>query len=245
MSNTKTSKTSKKLSNAVNHTQLSVRGAGVTFGTNVVLRGVSFEIKKGEFIGLVGQNGSGKTTLLRVMLGLLSPTRGQASKHQETIIGYVPQRGQLYNAIVPISVLEVASLGSEGDKQKAQKALKSVGMGRFERRSFSELSGGQQQRVVIAKALASGADVLILDEPMTGVDKSSQTEFYGLLKRLHQQGRTIIMVSHDIDSVMKLVSRVICLNRTVIYDGTPEGFDSEHHLRSHHNTHVHHEGHYV
>lgn len=236
-----TSPTSKKLSNATDPVQLSVRGVGVTFGTDTVLQNISFDIYKGEFIGLVGQNGSGKTTLLRVILGLIAPTKGHTKNSSQAVIGYVPQRGQLYNGIVPISALEVVCLGSKGDKEKARRALKSVGMARLEKRNFSELSGGQQQRIVIAKALASGATVLILDEPTTGVDKASQTEFYALLKELHNEGRTIIMVSHDIDSVVKLVSRIICLNRAVVYDGPPEEFDLEHHLRSHYelNMHVH------
>ncbi len=218
---------------------IGTRNVGVTFGLDTVLRGVSIKIRQGEFVGLVGQNGAGKTTLLRVILGLIEPTKGEVQR-RKAVIGYVPQRGKLYNGIVPISVLEVASLGSKGDRAKAQSALQSVGMGSFLSRNFSDLSGGQQQRVVIAKALASGANILILDEPTTGVDKASQIEFYGLLKKLNQEDRTIIMVSHDIDSITKLVSRVICLNQAVVYDGPPEGFNAEQHLRSNYTMHVHH-----
>lgn len=218
--------------------QLSARDVTVRFGGDTALRNISFEIQSGEFVALVGQNGSGKTTLLRVLLGILKPTEGEAIIHEATI-GYVPQRGQLYSGAVPISVLEVVQLGSKGNKVKAREALKSVSMEGFEGRSFNELSGGQQQRVVIAKALASNADVLILDEPTTGVDIESQTEFYDLLRELHGKGRTIIMVSHDVDSVIKLVSRVICLNRQIIYDGPPEQFDSQQRLRSPYNVHLH------
>lgn len=213
--------------------QLEADNVSVVFGTDEALRDVSFSVHKGEFIGLVGQNGSGKTTLLRVLLGLLKPTKGEAKRYSKTI-GYVPQRGQLYSGIVPLSVNEVVRLGSRGDKTKALQALESVGMAGFEKRNFNELSGGQQQRVVIAKALASGAEVLILDEPTTGVDKESQAEFYALLRRLHKEGRTIIIVSHDIDSVISLVSRVVCLYRTIIYDGAPEEFDGNYHLQGRH-----------
>ena len=240
-----TSKTSEQHSSAGKRVQLSASDVGVVFGADEALRDVTFTIRSGEFIGLVGQNGSGKTTLLRVLLGLLKPTTGTAKRNNEVTIGYVPQRGQLYSGIVPISVLEVVRLGSSGNKAGARAALKNVGMGEFEKRNFNELSGGQQQRVVIAKALASGANVLILDEPTTGVDKASQAEFYTLLKRLHAEGRTIVMVSHDVDSVVKLVSRIICLNRTVVYDGSPEKFDLEHHLRSRYTVHVHHGGSHV
>lgn len=237
-----TSHTSKKHSTAAKRIQLSAHDISVSFGTDEVLNSVSFAIRAGEFVGLVGQNGSGKTTLLRVLLGLLKPTKGEAGTSSRVTIGYVPQRGQLYNGIVPMSVLEVVNLGSKGNTTKARQALKSVGMQAAFRRNFNDLSGGQQQRVVIAKVLASGANVLILDEPTTGVDKASQAEFYSLLKQLHDDGRTIIMVSHDIDSVVKIVSRVICLNRTVVYDGPPEAFDLSHHLRNKYTTHIHHGG---
>lgn len=244
MSNTITSQTSGKPLTADSRVQLAAHDIGVSFGTDEVLSSVSFQIHAGEFVGLVGQNGSGKTTLLRVLLGLLKPTKGEATRDGITI-GYVPQRGQLYNGIVPMSVLEVVNLGSKGDTAKARQALKSVGMLEWLKRNFNELSGGQQQRVVIAKALASGAHLLILDEPTTGVDKASQAEFYTLLKQLHAEGRTIIMVSHDIDSVVKIVSRVICLNRTVVYDGPPEAFDLNHHLRDKYTMHIHHGGSHV
>lgn len=240
-----TSKTSEKHLTASSEAQFTADAIDVSFGTDKVLSSVSFVVGQGEFIGLVGQNGSGKTTLLRVLLGLLKPSHGAALRGSSATIGYVPQRGQLYNGIVPVSVLEVVRLGSRGAVDRARASLESVGMKDFEKRNFNELSGGQQQRVVIAKALASGANVLILDEPTTGVDKASQADFYALLKQLHGEGRTIIMVSHDIDSVIKLVSRVICLNRSVVYDGPPEAFNVNHHLQSQYLTHIHHGGSHV
>ena len=224
-----TSQTSKQHLTANSDIQLAAKAINVSFGTDTVLHDVSFSIRSGEFIGLVGQNGSGKTTLLRVLLGLLEPTSGHAERSTKAI-GYVPQRGQLYSGIVPISVIEVVMLGSGGDKNAARKALMNVGLEGFERRSFNELSGGQQQRVVIAKALASNATVLILDEPTTGIDEASKAEFYTLLQRLHKDRHTIIMVSHDIDSVVLLVSRIIFLHHTILYDGSPAAFDLDYHM---------------
>ena len=189
------------------------------------LEGISLCVHKGEFIGVVGPNGSGKTTLLKAILGLLKPSSGNISKLTKGQIGYVPQRGQIYNAQVPISVMEVVKLGSRGDASSAKKALEAVNLGDLAKRRFNELSGGQQQRVIIAKALASSPSLLLLDEPMTGIDEKSQTEFNAILENLKQRGITIVMISHDVDVVRRLVTRVILLNRTVLYDGNPEKFE--------------------
>ena len=215
-----------------------VQDVSVTYGGEPVVREVSFTITQGEFVGLIGQNGSGKTTLLRVLLGLLRPTTGE-SERKGVRIGYVPQRGQLYNGIVPISVREVVQLGAKGNNLVALEALRSVGMESFKSRSFNELSGGQQQRVVIAKALASNANVLVLDEPTTGVDAASQAEFYDLLSKLHAEGKTILMVSHDVDLVIELATRVIFLDHAVRYDGPPERFDLEEYTLNQHAMHIH------
>lgn len=190
---------------------------------------VSFCIHAGEFLGLIGPNGAGKTTLLRVVLGLIQPTKGRVQA-SPVVIGYVPQRGALYNGTVPISVLEVARLSAKGSKIRALEALNEVHMADFAHARFNELSGGQQQRVSIAKALAAQADVLILDEPATGIDEQSQAAFYDLLRGLHQKGITIVMVSHEVDAVLKLVTRVICLNHSILYDGAPAHFEADKYL---------------
>jgi zinc transport system ATP-binding protein len=205
--------------------QINIDNLTVRYGTETVLDTVSCHVHKGDFVGLIGPNGAGKTTLLRVILGLLIPTSGAVTRH-DVILGYVPQRGNLYNGTVPISVLEVVMLGANGSKSIASEALQAVHMETYARKRFTELSGGQQQRISIAKALASNADVLILDEPTTGVDERSQTDFYNLLRDLHTKGTTIIIVSHEVDAVLKLVTRVICLNRTILYDGPVEQFES-------------------
>lgn len=185
----------------------------------------------GEFIGLIGPNGAGKTTLLKVLLGLLEPTGGQLSKKPQSI-GYVPQRGSSYDAQVSLSVIEVVGLGSRGEFDEAKQALSEVRMQAFAKHRFTELSGGQQQRVLIAKALASKPNILMLDEPTTGVDSHSQADFFDTLARLHKNGLAIVMVSHDVDTVLSVVTRVICLNRTIVYDGTPEHFETDKYLPS-------------
>lgn len=202
---------------------------GVRLGNNVVLEDISFCIHTGEFIGLIGPNGAGKTTLLRILLGLMVPTQGLVSKRPQNI-GYVPQRGYTHENQVPISVLEVVKLGSLGDRERANQALLDVGMQDVSKKRFTELSGGQQQRVLIAKALAANPTILMLDEPTTGVDNSSQTEFFDTLSRLHKKGIAIIMVSHDVDTVLKMVTQVICLNRTILYNGPSAHFETDKYL---------------
>lgn len=208
---------------------LDIDNLSIHFGPEVVIDDVSLCIHRGEFIGLIGSNGAGKTTLLRAILGLLAPTSGTIHR-QQAVIGYVPQRGTSYNGIVPISVLEVVQLGANGSKQAARQALERVRMEQYANKRFTDLSGGQQQRVSIAKALAGDADVLILDEPATGIDEHSQVEFYELLQSLQAQSVTIVMVSHEVDTVLRLVTRVICLNRTILYDGPPARFEANKYL---------------
>lgn len=202
----------------------------VRYGHDEPLRQVSLCVHKGEFIGLIGPNGAGKTTLLRVLLGLVKPQIGHVT-YTDARVGYVPQRGNLYNGQIPMSVLEVVRLSTHSTAS-AMQALERVSMQHAASKPFTELSGGQQQRVAIAKALAGQPHILLLDEPTTGIDESSQHEFYDILRSLQQQGYTVMMVSHDVDAVLNLVTRVICLNQTILYDGAPEHFEADKYLPS-------------
>jgi ABC-type Mn2+/Zn2+ transport system ATPase subunit len=212
----------------VGETVFDIRKAGVRYGREGVLESVSCRISAGEFVGLAGPNGAGKTTLLRALLGLIPLAEGEILRGHGKI-GYVSQRSW-HASNVPISVIEVVALGAAGDKEKARTALAKVDMEAAVGKRFSELSGGQQQRVGIAKALAGRADVMVLDEPTTGIDGRGQEELHSLLRALWRQGKTIIMVSHDIAAMRSLVSRVIYLNRTILYDGAPEKFLLPHSL---------------
>lgn len=162
------------------------------------------------------------------MLGLIKPAAGQVIKTGSRI-GYIPQRSAMHDSQIPVSVLEVVMLGAHS-KAEAMASLSRVGMADVTHKPFTQLSGGQQQRVSIAKALASNPGILVLDEPTTGIDEQSQAEFYRILRDLQQQGLAIIMVSHDVDAVLRLVTRVICLNRTVLYDGPAEHFEADKYL---------------
>jgi zinc transport system ATP-binding protein len=201
----------------------------VVLGNEIAIDQVSVCVHTGEFIGLIGPNGAGKTTLLRTLLGLLKPVTGTIKREKATY-DYIPQRTNMYSGLTPLSVLEVVKLGSQGAADIARQALERVHMSEAADKRFNDLSGGQQQRVAIAKALAAQADVLILDEPTTGIDEPSQAEFYDVLQTLQKEGITIIMVSHEVEAVLKLVTRVICLNRTILYDGPPEHFETDKYL---------------
>jgi zinc transport system ATP-binding protein len=209
-----------------------------------VLDRISLEVNAGDYLGVIGPNGGGKTTMLRMMLGLIRAVGGNVRLfgvpvgkfRQWSRIGYVPQKATSFDSRFPITVEEVVALGrvskvgmwrgfSAKDKAAVSKALAAVGMGDYRKRLITDLSGGQQQRVFIAKALASEPEVLILDEPAVGIDVKSQDAFYQLLSRLNKdEGLTLVMVSHDIDVVVNEVTKIACINETLIYHGAPQDF---------------------
>jgi zinc transport system ATP-binding protein len=188
------------------------------------LQNLNLQVEAGEYVGVIGPNGGGKTTLMKLLLGLLTPQKGEIRlfgvprsefRHWHKI-GYVPQRFMSGDFKLPITVEEVVRFGTlAGDKTSAQESLAHVGMEHFAKRRISELSGGQQQKVFIAKALASHPEILILDEPTAGVDVHAQDKEHGL---------TIILVSHDIDVVVNEVSKLACINEALVYHGRPKDF---------------------
>jgi len=201
----------------------------LTFGYDdkPVLQDVSFSIEEGEFVTIVGPNGGGKTTLLRLMCGLLKPWKGEiriygkSPKENGHLIGYVPQQNILDRSF-PITVEEVVFLGrvrtfgwfTRKDYEAVEKALKEVGLWEFRDREFSSLSGGQMQRVLIARALASEAHILFLDEPISNVDAESERQLSGILAEL-KKNHTILVVTHDTAFVDRITDRVLCIERTV------------------------------
>jgi len=206
-----------------------------------VLEEVSLQIRRGDFLGLIGPNGSGKTTLIRIVLGLLRTECGHVrlfgadlrNFHDWQRIGYVPQKAA-FESRFPASVSEVVISGRCGvtglgrrfdahDRDAAWRALNTVGMGEFRNRLIGNLSAGQQQRVFIARALASGPELLVLDEPTVGVDLEAQEQFYALLRHLNRDlGTTLILASHDVAVIAHEVTQLACLNRTLIFHGRPE-----------------------
>jgi zinc transport system ATP-binding protein len=213
----------------------------VAFQDVPVLDVVSLTVPPGSFLAILGPNGAGKTTLLRVILGLVRPNAGTVRVFgkqpweldgERSRIGYVPQVLSV-DMNFPVRVDEAVLMGRYGrigllhkpsleDRAPADRAVERVGIADLAGRPIARLSGGQRQRVFLARALANEPDLLLMDEPTTGVDPAAGESFYELLRQLHQSGMTIIVVSHDVGVVASYVDGVACLNRRLVAHGLPE-----------------------
>lgn len=232
--------------------QIAVRNVFFSYGRNLVLEDISFDVLKGDFLALIGPNGSGKTTLIKILLGLIPPDKGRVElMGQETdsfgqwnSIGYVPQKATDLDPLFPASVFEVVAMGllssmkfprfmkKESDRA-IMDALSLVEMDDYRSRRIGTLSGGQQQRVFIARALVSHPSVLILDEPTAGVDTTTQNQFYDMLDQINREKLiTLVLVTHDIGVVTKHVTKVACLNQRLVYHGDHEEFCNSAQARS-------------
>jgi zinc transport system ATP-binding protein len=211
------------------------------YSGNLVLDNISFTIEEGDILGIIGPNGAGKTTLFSCMLGLLDDYTGTIKILGENIekknnkvfksIGYIPQKKTIEQNF-PATVEEIVSLGvtttGKTSKEKIALALETAGLFAQKDRRVGELSGGQQQRVLIAKAMVNNPKLLILDEPVTGIDLEMQNKFYSLLQKLNQENNiTIIWASHDLDAVNRFATSVACINRSMFFHGkTIEFFEN-------------------
>jgi len=210
---------------------IEVEDLSFAYQDHLVLRDVSFRIKTGEFIGIIGPNGGGKTTLLKLLMGSLMPQKGRikvfgnAPQYFLEHISYVPQTVR-FDKQFPISVLEVVLMGrlaylpwygwyNKEDLQIAREALARVKMSHLENRPFGTLSGGQAQRVLIARALASKPKLLLLDEPTASIDTQAQAEVYNILEELTGT-MTILMVTHDLGVAIDRVEKVLCVQNNVM-----------------------------
>jgi zinc transport system ATP-binding protein len=220
---------------------LCAESVSFTYGGERVLSDVSIAVQPGEFAALVGPNGSGKSTLLRVCLGLLEPDAGRVelfgqsprSLRDRWRVGYVPQRLRIAPDL-PATVGEVVGAGrlaKQGwwrrartvDRDAVDHALESVALTHARRRRIGELSGGEQQRVLIAKALAAEPELLVLDEPIAGVDVESQALFRDSLVHLvREHGAAVLLVSHELRAVADDLDHLVVLKRQVVFDGTPD-----------------------
>ena len=199
------------------------------------LADVSFSVDRGDFLGIIGPNGAGKSTLFAAMLGLNTKYEGtikffgqdiRKSKDYLKEIGYVPQK-PIFEKNFPATVKDIVqmSLRKESNRNKIDDILKQLWIHELGNRRIGQLSGGQQQRVFIAKALVNDPKILILDEPVTGIDQQSIELFYSILRELNSKQKiTIIWSSHDLDAVNRLANHVACLNRTLFFHGESDEF---------------------
>lgn len=220
-------------------TAIKIQNLSVTYGNTVALTDVCVDIKQGEFLGIIGPNGGGKSTLLKSILGLTKGATGtieimdKKGTKNTTAIGYVPQFA-LMDRKFPISVVDVIKTGflkngihpfhrfSKDDRKKAIEYLKRVGIEELCDRQISELSGGEFQKMLIARALATNPQILLLDEPTASVDPASREQIYKLLAELNGEGLTIVLVTHDMLAVASEVSSLACINQHLIYHGEPK-----------------------
>jgi zinc transport system ATP-binding protein len=220
-----------------------------SFNSVEVLSNITFSIQKGDYVGLVGPNGSGKSTLIRLILGLLTPSKGSVSvfgtSHKElhdwSRIGYLPQKINFFNPHFPSTVSEIVSLGlvahsdrrrtASEAKEAVDRALELLGIADLKKQLIGGLSGGQQQRVFIARALVGSPELLILDEPATALDPETRENFFGLLHHLnHDHQVSIVLVTHDIGSIGEFASKLLYLDKKVVFYGNFDEFCKSDHM---------------
>ncbi|MFM2394105.1 MAG: hypothetical protein RLZZ546_2087 [Bacteroidota bacterium] len=221
---------------------IEVKGLSVSYGNKRVLTNVYLNVAPGHIYGLIGPNGAGKSTLFKSILGIVEPNageiriNGQEVKHSRKNIAYVPQKDDI-DFDFPASVLDVVMMGryphksiferiNEHDKKIAYEAMAELDITDLAHRQIGQLSGGQQQRVFIARALCQEADLLFFDEPFVGVDISTEEKIIHTLKKMAQEGKTLLVVHHDLTSVEAYFSRVIMINQRLIAYGDTEKFFS-------------------
>ncbi len=205
-----------------------------------VAQDISFEISEGDYLCILGENGAGKSTLVKAVLGLHAPLSGKISfapGFSNRGIGYLAQQTRIQQSF-PASVSEVVMSGmvnrlgrrfrySRSQKDEAMGNLEKMGLGELRRKSFQELSGGQMQRVLLARALCAAEKVLLLDEPVAGLDPHTSSELYSIVDRLNRGGMTIIMVTHDIHPALNSASHVLYLGAGFFFGKKDEYFDSK------------------
>ncbi len=210
---------------------IAITDLSVRYGEHEALHDVTFTVEAGEIVAVIGPNGSGKTTLVRAMLGLV-PSRGEIKVFGESVknfrrvahrVGYVPQRLDI-DRTIPLSVAELLALFSRGKQNRAttERALDDVDAAALIDRPLVALSGGQFQRILLALALVGGPDLLVLDEPLAGVDVEGESVFYDVLKRLRERRNlTTLIISHDLSAVYRHATKVVCINHRMLCQGTP------------------------
>ena len=203
----------------------------VKYQSFVALRDVAFRLYAEDFVAIIGANGSGKTTLIKAMLDLVPIAAGKVDKDKHIHVGYLPQHTSMQDRFFPATVDEVVSTGllarktfpkllTRDDRHRVGRTLDYLDIRDLRKKRIGALSGGQLQRVLLARALVSDPDMLILDEPTSALDQSMREQFFEILRKLNGDGVTVVLVTHDIASAGDYVNRVIYLDQTLLFDGS-------------------------
>ena len=201
---------------------LEARGLSLSLQEKLILDRVDLTVRRGEIVTLIGPNGAGKSTLVRVVLGLMKQNQGSVNITPGTRIGYMPQRLTI-DPVLPLTVHRFLTLGSRNPESKLLDVLNETGAAHLLKSPMQTLSGGETQRVLLARAMLRDPDLLILDEPVQGVDVNGQEELYRLISNIRKRHKCgILMISHDLHLVMSSTDQVICLNRHVCCSGHPD-----------------------
>ena len=218
---------------------LSFENIAIGYDNNPIVENLTFAIEKGDYLTILGENGAGKSTLLKTMLGLIKPLSGKIvfdAEVKKTDIGYLPQQTVVQRDF-PASVWEIVISGclaknglrpfySKEDKALAEANIKRLGLEQLKKRCYRELSGGQQQRVLLARALCASDKILVLDEPVTGLDPKVTVQLYELIDSLNKEGITIIMISHDLQA-LKHANKVLHLGHQTFFGNKEDYLTSQ------------------
>ena len=210
--------------------QLTCNDLTLGYENGAILEGLSFSVERGDYLAIVGENGSGKSTLMKTILGLMKPLKGEIVRGdglEKYEIGYLPQQSPVQRDF-PASVWEVVLSGclakakflpfyTKADRDRASRNIERMGLTSLVKRSYRELSGGQQQRVLLARALCATEKILLLDEPVSGLDPKVTAEMYEIIKGLNDEGITIIMISHDIEAAVRYATHILHIGSSVFF----------------------------
>lgn len=219
--------------------QISCKNLTLGYASHVIIENLSFQVNKGDYLCIVGENGSGKTTLMKTLLHLLKPMSGTIELGDSLIqdeIGYLPQQTDVQKDF-PASVYEIVLSGCQSrcgkrpfynreEKKLALANLERMGLSHLKKRCYRELSGGQQQRVLLARALCATQKMLLLDEPVSALDPEATEEMYKLIKKLNDEGITIIMISHDVQAALNYATHILHLGDKIFF-GKKEDYKKE------------------
>ncbi|MBR1444289.1 MAG: ABC transporter ATP-binding protein [Firmicutes bacterium] len=219
---------------------ITAENISIGYGSRTIIKDLNFSVDTGDYLCIIGENGVGKTTLMKTMLGLMKPLSGRillGEGLKNNMIGYLPQRTTVQKDF-PASVWEIVLSGFQGrcgarpfydrkEKLIAKDNIERMEISSLSKRSYMELSGGQQQRVLLARALCAAQEILLLDEPITGLDPRAASEMYGLISKLNKEGMTIIMISHDISESVKYASHVLHIGKNIFFGSKEKYFESD------------------